>query len=138
MARLAPLEYQHPRKYRSKSKGNCYLQSVFPVQKPPFSACMQRRVLFFFGLISLSILHHMALAALRRGWITRSLLHDTAGRWMRGGGPGGRSAIPICLVGPRTADKMESNNAKKSEKGRTCVRYRYRHALVYFFFQISR
>ena len=55
----------------------------------------------------------MALAVLRRGWNTRSLLHDTAGRWMRGGGPGGRSVLPICLVGPRKADKMESKQRQK-------------------------
>jgi hypothetical protein len=45
---------------------------------------------FFFRFFLLSILHHMALAAICRGWkhAFTPTRHDTAGRWMRGG-PGG-------------------------------------------------
>lgn len=126
---VAPLPYHNPRKKKSKRKSYCYLRTPkCSPSKTLFSACMQRALFFVFCLVCLHSTPHGRTEH-------ASLLHDTAGRWMRGG-PGAEGEAPRYVKWePGRADKMEPKKSPKSRRRRTCVRaHRYRHAFCFFFF----
>lgn len=112
-----------------KRKSYCYLRTPkCSPSKTLFSACMQRALFFVFCLVCLHSTPHGRTEH-------ASLLHDTAGRWMRGG-PGAEGEAPRYVKWePGRADKMEPKKPPKSRRRRTCVRaHRYRHAVCLFFF----
>ena len=126
---VAPLPYHNPRKKNQKENriATSELQSV-PRQKH-FSPHVCSAL--FFLVFCLVCLHSTPHGRTEHA----SLLHDTAGRWMRGG-PGAEGEAPRYVKWePGRADKMEPKKSPKSRRRRTCVRaHRYRHAVCFFFF----
>lgn len=126
---VAPLSYHNPRKKNQKENriATSELQSV-PRQKH-FSPHVCSALFFF--VFCLVCLHSTPHGRTEHA----SLLHDTAGRWMRGG-PGAEGEAPRYVKWePGRADKMEPKKPPKSRRRRTCVRaHRYRHAFCFFFF----